>query len=85
MLPLALPGLVLAFGYLTCYSNWNLGAWGVFVDPVKNPVLLLIVAYTVRRLPYLTRSAQAGLQQIAPVMEEAAGEKKPFGWTDGLL
>jgi iron(III) transport system permease protein len=68
MLPLALPGLVLAFGYLTCYSKWNLG----WLDPTRNPALLLIVAYTVRRLPYLTRSAQAGLQQVAPVLEEAA-------------
>src|SRR5262249_27645806 len=36
MLPLALPGLVLAFGYLTCYSNWNLGAWASYLDPSKN-------------------------------------------------
>jgi iron(III) transport system permease protein len=72
MLPLALPGLVLAFGYLTCYSNLNLALAGSFLDPTQNPALLLIVAYTVRRLPYLTRSAQAGLQQVAPVLEEAA-------------
>ena len=72
MLPLALPGLVLAFGYLTCYSNLNLGGWATFLDPSKNPALLLIVAYTIRRLPYLTRSAQAGLQQVPPVLEEAA-------------
>jgi iron(III) transport system permease protein len=67
MLPLALPGLVLAFGYLTCYSGW-----GPYLDPTKNPVLLLIVAYAVRRLPYLTRSALAGLQQLNPALEEAA-------------
>jgi iron(III) transport system permease protein len=72
MLPLALPGLVLAFGYLTCYSNLNLGAWAGYLDPTRNPALLLVVAYTVRRLPYVTRSAQAGLQQVAPVLEEAA-------------
>jgi iron(III) transport system permease protein len=72
MLPLALPGLVLAFGYLTCYSNWNLGVWTAYLDPSRNPALLLIIAYTVRRLPYLTRSVQAGLQQVAPVLEEAA-------------
>jgi iron(III) transport system permease protein len=77
MLPLALPGLVLAFGYLTCYSNWNLGA---FLNPVKNPVPLLIVAYGVRRLPYLARSAQAGLQQLAPVMEEAAENLGATRW-----
>jgi iron(III) transport system permease protein len=72
MLPLALPGLVLAFGYLTCYSNWQLGPWAVYFDPTRNPALLLVVAYTVRRLPYLARSAQAGLQQVAPALEEAA-------------
>jgi iron(III) transport system permease protein len=72
MLPLALPGLVLAFGYLTCYSNWNLGAWTAYLDPSRNPAFLLIIAYTVRRLPYLTRSTQAGLQQVPPVLEEAA-------------
>jgi iron(III) transport system permease protein len=72
MLPLALPGLVLAFGYLTCYNRLNLGCLEIWLNPGKNPTLLLIVAYTVRRLPYLTRAAMAGLQQIAPVMEEAA-------------
>lgn len=76
-LPLALPGLVLAFGYLTCYSKWNLGD---VLNPVRNPVPLLIVAYTVRRLPYLTRSALAGLQQIAPVMEEAAENLGASRW-----
>jgi iron(III) transport system permease protein len=72
MLPLALPGLVLAFGYLTCYSNWNLGSGASYLDPTRNPALLLIIAYTVRRLPYLTRSAQAGLEQVSPSLEEAA-------------
>jgi iron(III) transport system permease protein len=67
MLPLALPGLVLAFGYLTCYSSWSAA-----LDPSKSPALLLVIAYAVRRLPYLTRSALAGLQQLNPVLEEAA-------------
>lgn len=87
MIPLALPGLVLAFGYLTCYSSWGASVRGWagqnilarflaqavdLLDPTQSPVLLLIIAYAVRRLPYLTRSALAGLQQIAPVLEEAA-------------
>jgi iron(III) transport system permease protein len=78
-LPLALPGLVLAFGYLTCYSKWNFGP-AAFLDPVQNPVPLLIIAYAVRRLPYVTRSAQAGLQQIAPVLEEAAENLGASRW-----
>jgi iron(III) transport system permease protein len=87
MLPLALPGLVLAFGYLTCYSfvgnllrSRQLGAWAGYLDPYTNPVPLLIVAYAVRRLPYLTRSALAGLQQIAPVLEEAAENLGASRW-----
>lgn len=80
MLPLALPGLVLAFGYLTCYSNWSLGGWAAYLNPTANPAVLLIVAYTVRRLPYLTRSAQAGLQQIAPILEEAAENLGATRW-----
>lgn len=77
MLPLALPGLVLAFGYLTCFNQWNLGPW---LDPTRNPVPLLIVAYTIRRMPFLTRSSLAGLQQIAPVMEEAAENLGASRW-----
>ena len=80
MLPLALPGLVLAFGYLTCYNKWSLGGLEQWLNPSKNPTFLLVIAYTVRRLPYLTRAATAGLQQIAPVMEEAAENLGASRW-----
>jgi iron(III) transport system permease protein len=80
MLPLALPGLVLAFGYLTCYSRLNLGGLERWLNPAVNPTLLLVIAYTVRRLPYVTRAATAGLQQIAPVMEEAAENLGATRW-----
>lgn len=65
MLPLALPGLVLAFGYIGCFS-------GTFLNPRENPVLLLIVIYAVRRLPYMVRSAYAGFQQTSVALEEAS-------------
>ncbi len=65
MLPLALPGLVLAFGYLAGYS-------GTFLDARNYPVPLLVIAYAVRRLPYMVRSAYAGLQQTSVALEEAA-------------
>jgi chromate transporter len=38
----------------------------------ENPVLLLVIAYAVRRLPYVVRSASAGFQQVSPSLEEAA-------------
>jgi iron(III) transport system permease protein len=38
----------------------------------EDPLLLLVVAYAMRRLPYVVRSAAAGLQQVSPALEEAA-------------
>jgi iron(III) transport system permease protein len=65
MLPLALPGVVLAFGYVVCFR-------GTPIDPRVNPFPLLVIAYAVRRLPYMVRSAYAGFQQTSVQLEEAA-------------
>lgn len=65
MLPLALPGLILAFGYVATFS-------GTFLDPLKNPVPLLVIGYAVRRLPFCFRAAYAGLMQVGVEYEEAA-------------
>jgi iron(III) transport system permease protein len=65
MLPLALPGLVLAFGYVAAFSATPL-------DARVNPVPLLVIAYAVRRLPYMVRAAYAGFQQTSVVLEEAS-------------
>ena len=67
MLPLALPGLVLAFGYVAGF-DFNV-SW---LNPRQNPTLLLIVSYSVRRLPYIVRSAFAGFQQTSITLEEAS-------------
>jgi len=69
MLPLAVPGLVLAFGYIAMTQP---GRAFAFLDPTRDPTALLVIAYAVRRLPYVVRSAVAGLQQTSPVLEEAA-------------
>lgn len=65
MIPLALPGVVLAFGYVVTYTD-------TFLDPLNNPVPLLVIAYGIRRLPYMVRSASAGLQQTSASLEEAS-------------
>ena len=69
MLPLAVPGLVLAFGYIAMTQE---GQPLAFLNPTRNPVPLLIIAYSVRRLPYMVRSAAAGYQQTSVTLEEAA-------------
>jgi iron(III) transport system permease protein len=69
MLPLAAPGLVLAFGYVSMTQD---GRVFEFLNPSKDPTLLLVIAYAVRRLPYVVRSAAAGLQQTSVTLEEAA-------------
>jgi len=79
MLPLAVPGLVMAFGFIAV-SSWlaNLKAfagvdwWAGLVDVRTNPTLFLVIAYAVRRMPYMVRSAVAGLEQTSETFEEAA-------------
>jgi iron(III) transport system permease protein len=65
MMPLAVPGLVTAFGYLAAFR-------GTGLDPRVDPTALLVIAYAVRRLPYVVRSAVSGLEQTPPALEEAA-------------
>jgi iron(III) transport system permease protein len=75
MLPLALPGLVIAFGYVAAF-DWKL-PW---LNPRENPALLLIVSYSVRRLPYLVRAAYAGFQQTSVTLEEASSNLGATPW-----
>ncbi len=80
MLPLAVPGLVLAFGYLSisfAFVRWfpdatAAGGWLSWLNVLENPAILLVVAYAARRLPYVTRAAVAGLQQTPRDLELAA-------------
>jgi iron(III) transport system permease protein len=69
MLPLAVPGLVLAFGYLAMTQPGKLFGW---MNPTVDPLWILVIAYSVRRLPYVVRSAAAGFQQTSVTLEEAA-------------
>jgi iron(III) transport system permease protein len=72
MLPLALPGIVLAFGYVAGFDNFKNPWLNEYLNPRNNPTLLLIISYSVRRLPYIVRSAYAGFQQTSVTLEEAS-------------
>ncbi len=77
MLPLAVPGLVLAFGYLAMTRE---GRFFAALDPVENPTILLVIAYGVRRLPYVVRAAAAGFEQTSITLEEAAQSLGATAW-----
>ncbi len=70
MVPLALPGLVIAFAYYVAFIREPFG--GGVLDPRQNPTLILIIAYAINRLPYIVRAAYAGLQQTSVSLEEAS-------------
>ena len=78
MLPLALPGVAIAFGYMGSFSEnafllrYLPDGFIAVIDPRKNPTFLLIIGYAVRRLPYMLRSIYAGFQQTSVTYEEAS-------------
>ena len=66
---LAIPGLVLAIGYLRLFKGVTLP----FTDTlVVQTWVLIMLAYAVRRLPYALRACMAALQQVHVSLEEAA-------------
>lgn len=87
MLPLAVPGLVMAFGYVGMTLAWpfpqlveflttrgldGAASYLQVLGTAPNPMLILIMAYSIRRLPYVVRAASAGLEQTSGQLEEAA-------------
>jgi iron(III) transport system permease protein len=79
MLPLALPGLVLAFALLMSYNVRE--PWLAWMNPRNNPTFLLVISYALRRLPYIVRAAYAGYQQTSVALEEASYNLGAGGWT----
>lgn len=66
---LAVPGIVLAIGYLRLYKGITVPGTEVLLT---GTWVMIMLAYTVRRLPYALRSCVAALQQLHVSMEEAA-------------
>lgn len=79
MMPLVIPGIIIAFGYFTAFSGITFSLLGrtfsfsnTILDPRYNPILLLIISYSIRRLPYLVRTTYSSFQQLNENLEEAS-------------
>jgi len=78
MLPLAVPGIVIAFGYLGMAVRYE---WARHLfHPENNPLFLLAAAYAIRRLPYVVRAVTAGLEQTPVDLELAARNLGASAW-----
>lgn len=66
---LAVPGIVLAIGFLRLFKGVTLPGTDVLLTGTWVAIML---AYAVRRLPYALRSCMAALQQVHISLEEAA-------------
>ena len=66
---LAVPGIVLAIGYLRLFKGVTLPGTDVLLT---STWVMIMIAYAVRRLPYALRSCIAALQQVHVSLEEAA-------------
>ncbi len=69
MLPLAVPGLILAAGYVAMTVP---GSALESIGPRGNPFIILVIAYSVRRLPFVVRGISAGLEQVPEELSEAS-------------
>ena len=66
---LAVPGIVLAIGFLRLFKGVTLPGTDMLLT---STWLAIMLAYAVRRLPYALRSCMAALQQVHISLEEAA-------------
>ena len=69
MAALAVPGVVLGIGYLRTFFGISLPWSG---QPLASWWVMLVIALSVRRLPYALRACTAALQQLSVSLEEAA-------------
>jgi iron(III) transport system permease protein len=66
---LAVPGVVLGIGYLRTFHGFDVP---IIDQPLASWWVIIVIALTVRRLPYALRACMAALQQISIMLEEAA-------------
>ncbi len=78
MASLAVPGVVLGIGYLRSFHDTEIP----FTDTsLASFWLIIVIALSIRRLPYALRACVAALQQVSESLEEAAESLGASKWT----
>ena len=65
----AIPGVVLGIGYLRTFVEFNVP---IVDKPLASWWVIIVIALSIRRLPYALRACMAGLQQVSVMLEEAS-------------
>lgn len=66
---LAVPGVVIGIGYLRTFHSFNIP---LIDQPLATWWVIIVIALTIRRLPYALRACVAAMQQVSIMLEEAA-------------
>lgn len=66
---IAVPGVVLGIGYLRMFHAFEVPGLD---KPLASWWVIIVIALTIRRLPYALRACFAALQQVSVALEEAA-------------
>jgi iron(III) transport system permease protein len=66
---LAVPGVVLGIGYLRTFHAFDVP---LIDQPLASWWVIIVIALTIRRLPYALRACVASLQQVSIMLEESA-------------
>lgn len=70
MSAVAIPGLVIGIGYLRTFFGYNV-PW-LEGQPLATWWVAIVIALSIRRLPYALRACTAALQQVSVSLEESA-------------
>lgn len=76
LLPMALPGIVLAFAYYVTWSDAPHPAlasfWKQWIDPRESPHFLMILSYGIHRITFMVYLLMAGYASLSITLEHAA-------------
>lgn len=77
LLPLVIPAIVIAFGYIRLY---NTGSWLPLTGTAMGGNVLLLAGYTMLALPYMYRAVDTGLAAIDVRTLTEAAQSLGAGW-----